>query len=83
MRRWAEHMAQTRPDLAHLRHADLGTPDESITLVLDSSAHLGIRERAIAAHATQTSPFHGLPEELRRAFLTREHLVEVAGPGLS
>lgn len=77
MRGWAEHMAQVQPDLAHLRDAELGTPDSEITLVLDTTTQLAVRERAIAAHASQTSPFEGLPEDLRRRFLTREHLIEV------
>ncbi|MFC7493055.1 MULTISPECIES: PIG-L deacetylase family protein [unclassified Nocardioides] len=75
MSRWAEHMAQARPEMAHLRYAELGTPDERIAVVLDTTAHLDRRERAIAVHRSQVSPFEGLPDDLRRAFLTREHLV--------
>lgn len=76
MERWAAHMAQTRPDLSvYLENADLGTPDTEIAFVLDTTAHLADRERAIALHASQTSPFEGLPDDLRRDFLTREHLI--------
>ncbi|MBA2956200.1 PIG-L family deacetylase [Nocardioides sp. CGMCC 1.13656] len=75
MDRWVAHMVEARPDMEHLRYADLGTPDDEIAVVLDTATHLGARERAIAAHASQTSPFDGLPDDLRRAFLTREHLV--------
>jgi LmbE family N-acetylglucosaminyl deacetylase len=75
MSRWADHMAQARPEMAHLRYADLGTPDEQVAVVIDTTAHLAARERAIAVHRTQTSPFEGLPADLRRDFLTREHLV--------
>jgi LmbE family N-acetylglucosaminyl deacetylase len=75
MDRWVAHMVEARPDMAHLRYADLGTPDEQIDVVLDTAEHLATRERAIALHATQTSPYDGLPEELRRDFLTREHLL--------
>jgi hypothetical protein len=67
-------MVSLRPDMKHLRLADLGTPDDDIDLVLDTSAHLAARERAMAEHRSQTSPFDGLPEDLRRAFLTRDHL---------
>lgn len=74
MARWVEHMVSLRPDMKHLRLADLGTPDDDIDLVLDTSAHLAARERAMAEHRSQTSPFDGLPEDLRRAFLTRDHL---------
>jgi LmbE family N-acetylglucosaminyl deacetylase len=77
MDRWAAHMAEVQPDLAHLRHAELGTPDDEITLTIDTSSLYDARERAIAAHASQTSPYDGLPDDLRRAFLTREHLVLV------
>jgi LmbE family N-acetylglucosaminyl deacetylase len=74
MSRWVEHMVSLRPDMAHLRLADLGTPDDDIDLVVDTSIHLAARERAMAEHRSQTSPFEGLPEDLRLAFLTREHL---------
>lgn len=75
MTRWAQHMAQVRPEMAHLAYAELGTPDEQVAVVLDTAEHLATRERAIALHRTQTSPFEGLPDELRRGFLTREHLL--------
>lgn len=79
MARWVEHMVSLRPDMTHLRLADLGTPDEEIDLVVDTSAHLTARERAMAEHRSQASPFEGLPDDLRRAFLTRDHL-KVAAP---
>ena len=75
MDRWVAHMVEARPEMAHLRYADLGTPDEQIAVVLDTAQHLELRERAIAVHATQTSPFEGLPDRLRRDFLTRDHLL--------
>jgi LmbE family N-acetylglucosaminyl deacetylase len=85
MRRWVEQMQQQRPGIEHLDAdtAALGTPDELITTVLDVRGHLTQRERAIAAHASQTSPYEGLPQDLREAFLTVDHLrrVEPAWPG--
>ena len=75
MARWAAHMATVRPEMAHLRYADLGTPDEEVALVIDTAEHLEAREQAMARHASQTSPYDGLPEDLRRDFLTREHLL--------
>lgn len=75
MDRWVAHMVEARPEMAHLRYADLGTPDEQIAVVLETAQHLEVRERAIAIHATQTSPFEGLPDALRRDFLTRDHLL--------
>jgi LmbE family N-acetylglucosaminyl deacetylase len=74
MARWVEHMVSMRPDMKHLRLADLGTPDEDVDLVIDTSAHLTAREQAMAEHRSQTSPFDGLPEDLRRSFLTRDYL---------
>jgi LmbE family N-acetylglucosaminyl deacetylase len=76
MRRWAAHMQAQRPDMPHLDAdvAALGTPDEQITTVIDAAEHLPAREKAIAVHASQTSPFEGLPADLRRAFLADVHL---------
>ena len=76
MRRWVAHMKAARPDMEHLDAdlAALGTPDEEITTVVDVAEHLPVRERAIALHASQTSPFEGLPDDLRRAFLATDHL---------
>jgi LmbE family N-acetylglucosaminyl deacetylase len=85
MRGWVAHMQTLRPDMEHLDAdvAALGTPDEQLTTVLDATEHLPARERAIAVHASQTSPFEGLPDDLRRAFLTAVHLrrVHPAWPG--
>ncbi len=85
MRDWVAHMQTQRPDMEHLDAdvAALGTPDEQITTVLDAAEHLAARERAITAHASQTSPFEGLPDDLRRAFLADVHLrrVHPAWPG--
>lgn len=79
MRRWVDHVKVARPDMEHLDAdvAALGTPDEEITTVVDVAAHLPARERAMALHASQTSPFEGLPEDLRRAFLATDHLRRV------
>jgi LmbE family N-acetylglucosaminyl deacetylase len=77
MRRWAEHMASTDPSWEHLRQAELGTPDEQVTTVLDTRAHLQQRIAAMAQHRSQRSPFEGLPRELYEDFLTGEHLIRV------
>ncbi len=78
MRQWVDHMLRDRPQTEHLalreQLGELGTPDECIDVVLDETPHLDQRERAIRAHRSQTSPFEGLPPELRRAFLARDHL---------
>jgi LmbE family N-acetylglucosaminyl deacetylase len=82
IRRWVDHVKVARPEMEHLNAdvAELGTPDEQITTVIDVTEHLPARERAIALHASQTSPFEGLPDELRRAFLATDHLRRVVPP---
>jgi LmbE family N-acetylglucosaminyl deacetylase len=79
MRRWVEHMRTERPGMEHLDAdaAALGTPDDDITTVIDAAEHLPVRERAMAVHASQTSPYEGLPADLRRAFLADVHLRRV------
>lgn len=77
MQRWIEHAFRDRPETEYLGLGELGTPDEEIDLVIDQTAHLEARERAIAAHRSQTSPFEGLPPALRTAFLGQDHLLRV------
>ena len=82
LQRWVEHMRSERPDIAHLdpEVAAIGTPDDRITTVVPAAAHLATRERAIAVHRSQTSPFEGLPTDLRTAFLDTVHLQRVVPP---
>lgn len=77
MRRWLEHVARANPASQHLDAEVPGTPEELITTVVDTARHLPQRERAIAAHASQVSPYEGLPADLRLAFLTAERLLRV------
>ena len=79
MRRWADEVARLRPETAHLslEIAALGTPADRISCVLDTSPHLAARRRAIAAHASQTSPYEGLSAQLAVDFLTADHLVRL------
>ncbi|QIK68033.1 PIG-L family deacetylase [Nocardioides sp. HDW12B] len=81
MSRWADHTATVDPGSAYLRGLELGTPDEQVTYRLDTAVHLERRWRAIRAHRSQTSPFEGLPEDLQRAFLAQDHLIEVLPEG--
>jgi LmbE family N-acetylglucosaminyl deacetylase len=74
MRRWAEEMRRQEPDSDYLGFADLGTPDEQITTVIDTTEHLDLREQAIAFHRSQTSPFEVMPADLRVDFLSAERL---------
>ena len=75
MRRWAERLAEQDPGSTYLHLGELGTPDEDISIVVDTSEHVVAREAAIRVHRSQTSPFEGLPDDLRHEFLTLEHLV--------
>ena len=79
MGRWAERMREIGGGEAYLSIADLGTPDEEITHVVDVAAHLERRWEAIRAHASQASPFDELPEDLQREFLAVERLRLVRG----
>ena len=79
MRQWLDEMRKDRGDSAYhaLDPASLGRPDDEITDVLDVGHLLERREAAIAQHRSQTSPFEGLSDPLRRAFLTRDYLARV------
>lgn len=68
------------PENVYLALGELGTPEDELDLQLDTSEHLAQRERAVAAHASQHSPFEVLPPDLREAFLTREPLVVRPAP---
>ena len=77
MRRWVEELHAKEPGSNYLHLGELGTPDEDITTVVDTSALLDLRERAIAVHASQVSPYEVMEPDLRRAFLGAEHLRQV------
>jgi LmbE family N-acetylglucosaminyl deacetylase len=76
MQRWADAKAATDPGSVYLE-AELGRLDADITTVLDLAAVLDRRERAVAAHRSQASPFDGLDDDLRHAFLAVDYLVRV------
>lgn len=75
MQAWAESVAASNPDSVYLDVAVLGRPDHELTAI-DTSSVVDLRERAIACHRSQVSPFEQLPPDLRRAFLTVDHIVE-------
>jgi LmbE family N-acetylglucosaminyl deacetylase len=56
---------------------ELGRPDELVTTKIDVSYLCDKRWAAIQEHKTQTSPFHGLPPELRARFLSTDHFVRL------
>lgn len=80
LQRWLDEAARHRPDTEYLSTPTLGTPDEQITTVIDTASHRSAREAAIALHASQTSPFEGMPDDLRRDFLTTDHMRRVLPP---
>jgi LmbE family N-acetylglucosaminyl deacetylase len=80
MRRWAQHMASAKADSVYLSLGELGTPDEEITTLLDSSAFEARRWAAIQLHRSQASPFDDLPDDLRHAFLGSDALRRVFPP---
>ena len=79
MRRWADEMRARSPDSVYLHDdgASLGRPDEEFTEVVDGTAQLEVRERAIAAHRSQASPFLAISPDLRRDMLTTDHLARL------
>ncbi len=82
MRRWVDHQRAVAPDRQHLDAdvAAIGTPDEAISTVLDTSAHLATRWAAIRLHDSQVSPYDDLPPDLQEAFLATDRLRRVVPP---
>jgi LmbE family N-acetylglucosaminyl deacetylase len=78
--RWSEHQSRLDRYGDYTAAATLGTPQDRITTVVDVRPHLELRWAAIRAHASQTSPFEGLPEDLQEAFLATDHLCRVEPP---
>lgn len=80
MRRWVDALIAEQPDSEHLGLGDLGTPEDQITTVVDTAGVLELRERAMALHRSQTSPYEVMPPDLRHDFLTAERLTRVRPP---
>ena len=84
MHEWVRHQAAEQgPDndwAPYTTLPDLGTPDEDITTLVDTPHLLERRRAAIALHASQRSPFDGLPDEVQRTWLSREHLLRLNPP---
>lgn len=77
MQQWVDELHEKEPGSNYLHLGELGTPDEDISTVIDTSGLLDLRERAIAVHASQVSPYEVMEPDLRRAFLSAEHLRRV------
>jgi LmbE family N-acetylglucosaminyl deacetylase len=80
MHAWVRHHAADEGKTAYVELPEIGTPDEELTTIVDTSALLDRRQAAIALHRSQQSPFDGLPDDVQRTWLGREHLVRVNPP---
>jgi LmbE family N-acetylglucosaminyl deacetylase len=80
--RWLERLRQANPDSGHLEldASELGRPDREITTVVDVSTHIDRRRSAMTHHASQRSPYDGMPDDLVDAFLRYDTLVRVEPP---
>ena len=70
-------------DLDPAQRAKVGTPAAEITTVVDISAYVEAKTRAIAAHRTQVGeggPLAGMPPEQRELTLSREQFVRAPLP---
>ena len=79
MLRWADHVRAAGGGEAYLAVAELGTPDEEITTLLDVADLVPTRWEAIRAHASQASPYDDLPADLQHEFLAVDRLRLVRG----
>ncbi|MCY4727142.1 PIG-L family deacetylase [Nocardioides sp. STR2] len=82
MRRWADHQQVVAPGSPYLDvdAIELGTPDEEMTTLVDVRVHRSVLDRAMAAHASQSSPYADLPEGLADAFLDTARARRVVPP---
>lgn len=74
MHEWLREQGGLETAAAYAELPEIGTPDEELTTVLDTSWCYDLRREAISRHRSQTSPFDGLSEDLRRRFLATDHL---------
>jgi LmbE family N-acetylglucosaminyl deacetylase len=77
MRRWVDEMRarESGGPYVEIDIEQLGTPDAELTAI-DVTAFFETRERAIACHRSQQSPYDALSHELRRAFLCTTYVRE-------
>lgn len=60
--------------------AEIGTPDDEITHLVDVADLLDLRWQAIRTHASQVPPFDGMDKELQHGFLAVDRLFRVDPP---
>jgi LmbE family N-acetylglucosaminyl deacetylase len=78
--RWLAEQRVAHPELGHLAldTSELGRPDDEITTVLDQTAHVDLRRRAVTVHRSQRSPYEGMSADLVDTFLGSDRLVRAA-----
>jgi LmbE family N-acetylglucosaminyl deacetylase len=83
--RWFAELESVRPDSEHLDldRVGLGRELHEITATVDVSTVLEVREHAMTLHASQTSPYEGMPPELRADFLRTDRFVRLLPEGHS
>lgn len=64
-------------DMAQIDPEQLGSPDEEITLTVDTSAHEARVREAFAAHQSQQSPLDRMPDEVSKLFLNEACYIRV------
>ena len=60
--------------------AEMGTPEDAITTVVDTTPYIALRWQAMRAHASQTPPYDLMSAELQHAFLSADHFIRVDPP---
>jgi LmbE family N-acetylglucosaminyl deacetylase len=80
MHAWVLHHAADQSKATYTTLPEIGTPDDEMTTLIDTSELLPRRRAAIALHRSQRSPFEGLPDDMQRAWLCSEHLVRLNPP---
>jgi LmbE family N-acetylglucosaminyl deacetylase len=79
MARWTAVESGRDPASVYLE-IEMGRADDEITTVIDGRALRPRVEAAISCHGTQRSPYDGLSQDLRDAFVDADHLVRVHPP---
>lgn len=60
--------------------SEAGTPDDTITTVVDTSSYIPVRWQAMRAHASQTPPYDMMAPDLQHLFLAHDHFVRIDPP---
>ena len=86
-RMWQQMVdAGITPPFASMEVESIGSPDESVTTVVDVSAYVDVKIASLGCHRTQmdpNGPFAQLPEEMTREIMSTEYytLMDSEGTG--